>query len=67
MLVLLYEAVFPERLLRLRHPLQGIRYRDGVPVAARGEKFIVEQVGEEWDGGSRGKVKTKGKRGPGMV
>ena len=29
-----------------------------------GEKFIVEKP-EEWDGGSTGRVKTKGKRGPG--
>ena len=28
-----------------------------------GSKYIVEEK-EEWDGGSRGRVKTKGKRGP---
>jgi hypothetical protein len=36
-------------------------------VSCRGEKYIVEKVGEEWDGGSRGKVYTKGKRGKGFV
>lgn len=45
---------------------QGVRYRDGVPVASKGEKFIIEHLGEDWDGGSRGKVSSKGKRGPGM-
>lgn len=30
-------------------------------------KVIVEAVKPEWDGGSRGKVKTKGKRGKGFV
>lgn len=33
-------------------------------VTTKGEKVIVEQP-PEYDGGSRGKVKTKGKRGPG--
>lgn len=42
-----------------------VRYRDGQPVTSRGEKFVIETVGDEWDGGSRGKVYTKGKRGPG--
>lgn len=41
-----------------------LRYRDGVVVATKGEKFIVEKE-PEWDGGSRGKVKSKGKRGVG--
>ena len=41
------------------------RYRDGVVVAHKGEKFIVEKE-EEYDGGSRGRVKSKGKRGPGV-
>jgi len=43
---------------------QKLRYRDGVVVATKGEKFIVEKE-QEWDGGSRGKVKSKGKRGVG--
>lgn len=30
-------------------------------------QVIVEAVKPEWDGGSRGKVKTKGKRGKGFV
>jgi hypothetical protein len=43
-----------------------VRYRDGVAVTAKGEKFIVEKP-PEWDGGSRGKVKLKGKRGVGWA
>ncbi|KAI7841164.1 hypothetical protein COHA_005130 [Chlorella ohadii] len=42
------------------------RYRDGALVSTRGEKFVIEK-GPEWDGGSRGKVYTKGKRGKGFV
>ena len=43
------------------------RYRDGeARVMKAGEKFVTEEK-EEWDGGSRGRVKTKGKRGPGFV
>ena len=41
-----------------------LRYRDGVVVASKGEKFIVEKE-EEYDGGSRGRVQPKGKRGAG--
>jgi len=43
------------------------RYRDGVLVANNGAKYIYESVREEWDGGSKGKVMTKGKRGKGYV
>ena len=43
----------------------GTRYLDGQVVAHKGEKFITVSEKEEWDGGSRGRVKTKGKRGPG--
>ena len=44
------------------------RYLDGQAVSTKGnEKFIVVDQKEEWDGGSRGRVKTKGKRGPGGV
>eukprot|EP00752_Nemacystus_decipiens_P005483 g4964.t2 len=43
------------------------RYRDGKVVTTTGAKVIVEAVKPEWDGGSRGKVKTKGKRGKGFV
>ena len=43
------------------------RYLDGRLVSTRGEKFITQTVGEEWDGGSTGKVITKGKRGKGFV
>jgi hypothetical protein len=45
-----------------------VRYHNGVPVHVRkGEKYVVEVLQEEWDGGSRGKVKTKGKRGKGFA
>ena len=48
--------------------MQQVRYHDGVPVHLRkGEKYVVESLKEEWDGGSRGKVKTKGKRGKGFA
>lgn len=30
-----------------------LRYRDGKVVTTKGEKVIVEKVGEAWDGGSR--------------
>jgi len=45
----------------------GVRYLDGVPVSSKGEKYIVIKDKEEWDGGSKGKVYTKGKRGKGYV
>ncbi|KAG2445680.1 hypothetical protein HXX76_000288 [Chlamydomonas incerta] len=44
-----------------------VRYLDGRVVSNKGEKFIIEKTGEEWDGGSRGKVYTKGKRGKGFT
>ena len=44
-----------------------VRYRDGQVVTAKGEKYVVEKVGQDWDGGSKGKVFTKGKRGKGTV
>lgn len=45
-----------------------VRYRDNQVMTYKGnvEKYSVDQK-EEFDGGSRGKVKTKGKRGPGFV
>ena len=43
-----------------------VRYRDGVRVTTKGEKFVVE-ASAEWDGGSKGKVYTKGKRGKGFA
>ena len=47
---------------------QKVRYRDGMVVSNRGEKVIVEKNPfDDYDGGSRGRVKTKGKRGPGWV
>jgi len=58
----------------MRHPYEQrplftqVRYHDGVPVHMRkGQKYVVENLKEEWDGGSRGKVKTKGKRGKGFA
>ncbi|BDA44039.1 hypothetical protein COCOBI_05-2230 [Coccomyxa sp. Obi] len=45
----------------------GVRYRDGQLVSTRGEKFIMETISTEWNGGSTGKVYTKGKRGKGVV
>ena len=45
----------------------GTRYLDGQVVATKGEKAIVVNQREEWDGGSTGKVITKGKRGKGFV
>ncbi|KAI8111423.1 hypothetical protein M9435_003924 [Picochlorum sp. BPE23] len=44
-----------------------IRFRDGAVVSTKGEKYIVENTLPEWDGGSRGRVKMKGKRGTGWV
>ena len=43
------------------------RYRDGVIVSNSGAKYIFESAKPEWDGGSKGKVITKGKRGKGYV
>ena len=44
-----------------------VRYLDGKVVATNGAKYIEVSTKEDWDGGSRGRVKTKGKRGPGWV
>lgn len=44
-----------------------IRYRDGVAVSSKGEKYIAAPSKPEWDGGSRGKVLLKGKRGKGYA
>lgn len=46
---------------------QQQRFRDGVAVTSKGEKYITIKEGEEWDGGSRGRVVLKGKRGAGGV
>jgi hypothetical protein len=43
----------------------NIRYLDGQVVSTKGEKFTVVSSAPEWDGGSKGKIITKGKRGPG--
>jgi hypothetical protein len=29
-------------------------------------RYIVEDLTVQWDGGSKGRIKTKGKRGPGF-
>jgi len=44
-----------------------VRYLDGKVVATNGAKYIEVQTKEDWDGGSRGRVKTKGKRGTGWA
>lgn len=46
---------------------QQIRFRDGKVVTTTGQKYIEWETTPEWDGGSRGRVKTKGKRGKGFV
>ncbi|PSC73823.1 hypothetical protein C2E20_3197 [Micractinium conductrix] len=43
-----------------------VRYRDGMVATRAGQKYVVGKD-EDWDGGSRGKVYTKGKRGKGFV
>lgn len=50
-----------------QEPETKVRYLNGQVVSTKGEKFIVEKTDKEWDGGSRGKVYTKGKRGKGFV
>uniref|UniRef100_A0A7S3R3Z7 Uncharacterized protein n=1 Tax=Dunaliella tertiolecta TaxID=3047 RepID=A0A7S3R3Z7_DUNTE len=51
-----------------KEPQSKVRYINGVPVfCKKGEKFITETIKEDWDGGSKGKVYTKGKRGKGFV
>ncbi|KAF0687908.1 Aste57867_20400 [Aphanomyces stellatus] len=48
-------------------PKEGlVRYYDGKVVTTKGVKFVEEKK-EEYDGGSRGRVKTKGKRGKGWA
>eukprot|EP00877_Chromochloris_zofingiensis_P001170 jgi/Chrzof1/11053/Cz05g21250.t1 len=47
-------------------PAAKVRYRDGQIATSKGEKYVIEKIGEEWDGGSKGKVYTKGKRGKGF-
>ncbi len=46
----------------------GLRFLDGQTVkVSKGAKYVVEDLTPEWDGGSRGRVKTKGKRGTGWA
>jgi hypothetical protein len=56
------KVMVPEDAARLQ-----VRYRDDMKVSSKGERFVVEAVGKEWDGGSKGRVYTKGKRGKGFV
>lgn len=45
-----------------------IRYLDDHIVSYKGEKSItVHRAADDYDGGSKGKVMTKGKRGPGFI
>lgn len=41
--------------------------RQGESVGFTKEKFAEVEKKPDWDGGSKGKVKQKGKRGPGFV
>ena len=43
-----------------------IRSRDGKIVSSKGEKYVAAPKKPEWDGGSRGRVTSKGKRGRGI-
>ncbi len=43
-----------------------IRYRDGQIATRQGGKYITVDEKEEYDSGCRGRVKSKGKRGPGV-
>mmetsp|Transcript_22022 Transcript_22022/g.35378 ORF Transcript_22022/g.35378 Transcript_22022/m.35378 type:complete len:236 (+) Transcript_22022:137-844(+) len=45
----------------------GIRYLDGQIVSRKGGRYMIIDDTKEWDGGSRGRVKTKGKRGTGWA
>ncbi|KAH9252967.1 hypothetical protein BASA81_009123 [Batrachochytrium salamandrivorans] len=44
-----------------------LRFLDNKVVSTKGEKYIEIKDKEDWDGGSRGRIKTKGKRGPGYA
>lgn len=44
-----------------------VRFHNGEVATRNGDKYVVEKLTPEWDGGSRGRVETKGKRGPGYV
>jgi len=43
------------------------RYFDGQVVSRTGQKYVSVETKPEWNGGSKGRVITKGKRGPGWV
>lgn len=53
-----------------KEALRGVstKYLDGQAISVKnGEKHVVVNQKEDWDGGSTGKVYTKGKRGKGYV
>ena len=58
----------PADVLALASSLRGpkLLYQNGEAVWTKGGKPPPTEEKEEWDGGSRGKVITKGKRGPGF-
>lgn len=39
--------------MKVQQQTSKLRYRDGKVVTTKGEKVIIENIGEEWDGGSR--------------
>lgn len=43
-----------------------VRFHDGKVVSTKGEKYVVEKLTEDWDGGSRGRIKSKRKGGKGF-
>jgi len=45
----------------------AVRYHNGAVVSRKWEKYVVTDEAEAWDGGSKGKVFTEGKRGKGVV
>lgn len=45
-----------------------MRYRDSNIASHRGEKYVTEKsTTPEYNGGSKGLVQNKGKRGPGWI
>eukprot|EP00873_Tetraselmis_striata_P012437 jgi/Tetstr1/432701/TSEL_022068.t1 len=44
-----------------------VRYNNNEIVSRKGEKYVTQSLKEDWNGGSTGKVYTKGKRGKGYV
>lgn len=64
----LADTVLIQNQLRDDSKSSKMRYRDNEVVAYKGEKvIIIKNPSDDYDGGSRGRVKSKGKRGPGWV